>query len=217
MSEETPKYEVVAVCESPKEREVGGDHYLEQWLPVPGYEGLYLISNLGRLFSFGTYHHKPRIIKPYRGKEGYLTTHLYKDGHGKKVSIHRLVAEAFVPNPKGHPTVNHKDENKINNCAENLEWCTQEYNNNYGSRIERVKKSISQNTEARNRRIKRLVQNRSVAVLLFSADGELLARYSSISEASRATHISVDAIRRWCSGMVKRPQLKYRRYMFKYE
>ena len=84
-----------------------------------------------------------RILKPRKGSSGYLQVVLYKDGGRKEYLVHRLVAEAYLPNPEEFLQVNHKDENKENNALQNLEWCTQSYNANYGSRNKRMAKSLS--------------------------------------------------------------------------
>lgn len=111
----------------------------EIWKPVIGYEGKYEVSNFGRVKSYAqdTVHGKI--------KDGHLTHKGYKhillyDGNGNKkwFPIHRLVASAFIPNPHGFPQVNHKDEVKTNNHVENLEWCTNEYNINYGTNRHRT-------------------------------------------------------------------------------
>ena len=81
------------------------------------------------------------ILKQRTDKKGYKFVNLYKEKHMYSVKVHRLVAEAFIPNPNNYPQVNHKDENKSNNNVENLEWCTNEYNHNYGTRNERAAKS----------------------------------------------------------------------------
>ena len=116
----------------------------EYWKPVVGYEGLYMVSNWGRVKSikFG----KERILKPVTNSSGYLLVGLYKNNIEKKYSVHRLVAEAFIPNPYNLPQVNHRDENKLNNNVDNLEWCTNEYNINYGTRTERYSKPVLQYT-----------------------------------------------------------------------
>lgn len=75
-----------------------------------------------------------KFLKPVKNNTGYSIVCLHKDGEHKNYYIHRLVAEAYIPNPDNLPQVNHKDENKENNSLQNLEWCTHEYNNNYGSR-----------------------------------------------------------------------------------
>lgn len=113
---------------------------IEIFKDIQGYEG-YQISNLGNVKSlkFG----KERILKPAKNHKGYLYVVLSKQGKGKSYLIHRLVTKAFIPNPQNLPQVNHKDENKNNNIVDNLEWCTNEYNHNYGTRNQRVGESKS--------------------------------------------------------------------------
>ena len=104
----------------------------EEWRDIIGYEGLYQVSNLGRVKSFLYYNGtNERIIKPIQLKNGYYNISLSKNKINKKEYIHRLVAKAFIPNPNNYPIINHKDENPSNNCVNNLEWCTQKYNMNY--------------------------------------------------------------------------------------
>jgi len=115
----------------------------EIWKPVVGYEGLYEISNLGKVKSLK--YGKERILKSSKNKVGYLMVSLFKDGKHKIYKVHRLVASAFIPNNDLFKTeVNHKDENKENNNIENLEWCTHKYNINYGTRIEKISKQVNQ-------------------------------------------------------------------------
>lgn len=105
---------------------------MEEWKDIKGYEGKYQISNRGRVKSLGNNKtRKEKILRPGK-RNNYLFINLYKNGKSKKYNIHRLVAEHFLPNPDNLPVINHKDENKLNNNVENLEWCTQEYNMNYG-------------------------------------------------------------------------------------
>lgn len=120
----------------------------ERWVSVPNYEGRYEVSNFGNVRSMTwvetienkwggmtTRVHKGRVLKPkFDGKKNYLHVCLCKNGKVSAVNIHRLVAQVFVPNPANYPEVNHKDENKTNNRADNLEWCDHIYNNNYGSK-----------------------------------------------------------------------------------
>lgn len=101
---------------------------------VIGYEGLYQVTSCGKVWSYRS----KKFLKPRRKKNGYLQVNLCKDGKQKNYLIHRLVAEAYLPNPNNLPCVNHKDENKENNALQNLEWCTYEYNNSYGSRNKSV-------------------------------------------------------------------------------
>lgn len=120
----------------------------EIWLPVKGYEGYYEVSNLGNIrsldqiqrrsngFAICTFYIKGRILKPYctGRKEGYLTIDARKNGTSKNLKIHRIVAEAFIPNPKNKPVVNHIDGNKHNNRVENLEWCSIAENSAHASK-----------------------------------------------------------------------------------
>lgn len=105
--------------------------------------GLYQISNLGRVKSLERYDVSGRLIrekilKPCPEHYGYLVVTLCTGTISKVFKVHRLVAEAFIPNPNNLPQINHKDEDKTNNNVNNLEWCTSEYNANYGTRNERI-------------------------------------------------------------------------------
>lgn len=103
----------------------------EIWKDIKNYEGLYQISNLGRVKSFarkGTRTKENRILKNSKNPKGYPQVRLMKNSIGKIVSIHRLVAEAFIPNPYNLPQVDHIDDNKENNCISNLQWITNKDN-----------------------------------------------------------------------------------------
>ena len=86
-------------------------------------------------------HLKEKILAPFLNNKGYSRVKLCKNGKGKLMLVHRLVAMAFLPNPENKPMVNHKDENPLNNCVDNLEWCTASYNANYGTKNERCVKN----------------------------------------------------------------------------
>ena len=105
----------------------------EVWKPVEGYEGLYEVSNLGRVRKI-----EYRLLKSKSQNGGYQRIGLSKDGKQKQFLVHRLVAEAFIPNPGKLPIINHRDERPWNNRMENLEWCTHKHNANWGTAPQRV-------------------------------------------------------------------------------
>ena len=119
----------------------------EIWRDIEGYEGSYQVSNLGRVKSLfreaGTvnkkYTCKEKILKPRRQKRDYYAVMLWKDGKSRQFRVHRLVAQAFIPNPDNLPVINHKDENPSNNEADNLEWCTVKYNSYYGTCRDKIR------------------------------------------------------------------------------
>nr|DAY86026.1 MAG TPA: homing endonuclease [Caudoviricetes sp.] len=118
----------------------------EIWKDIEDYKGLYQVSNLGRVRSLervdsNGHPVKERVLASFPNRNGYLKVNLYRDRHIKQVSIHCLVAAAFLDNPDNLPEVNHIDEDKGNNLVENLEWCTALYNTNYGTRTERAAKA----------------------------------------------------------------------------
>ena len=119
----------------------------EVWKDVVEYEGLYEVSDKGnargvaRKDPLGR-NRKGRMLKPGYTSGGYPQVSLYKNGKYRTKKVHRIVAEAFIPNPKGFLEINHRDENKSNNELSNLEWCTREYNNNYGKRTKKVSKKV---------------------------------------------------------------------------
>ena len=163
---------------------------MEQWKEIAGYEGLYEVSDQGRVKSlkFG----KEKILKPVKNPRGYLQVNLCKDGHVKRSTVHRLVAEAFIPNTQGLETVNHKDEVKSNNAVSNLEWMSQKDNCNYGTRNKRV-------AEAQINHPKK-----SKVVQMFDkSTGELLATFPSTHEAARVTEIKRASISHCCTGISK--------------
>lgn len=129
----------------------------EIWKDIPNYEGLYQASNFGRIRSldkviknrgknqYGSTFDiikKGKILKQRLNKGGYLKVYLIKEGKSKTFIAHRLIALTFIPNPNNYKIVNHKDENKTNNNIDNLEWCTQSYNINYGSRNEKAAEKL---------------------------------------------------------------------------
>ena len=149
---------------------------MEHWKPIAGYDG-YEVSSLGRVRSMK--HKKVKILKPGNAGYGYLAVNLCKNGKVKYMKVHRLVAEAFIPNPQNLETVNHIDEDKTNNNVNNLEWMTQADNNRYGTRIARCSKQVQ---------------------MFDKSTGELLATFPSIKEAELQTGISSGNICSCCNG-----------------
>ena len=112
------------------------------WKDIKEYEGLYQINEKGEVKSLpkkaGRSQRKAKILKTYTDKDGYIKVILCKNNKTRFLSVHRLLAEAFIPNPLNLPQINHKDENKKNNDLNNLEWCDCKYNINYGTRTKRA-------------------------------------------------------------------------------
>ena len=164
----------------------------EVWKPVPGYEGLYEVSDAGRVRSLGRFVRCDRgkrwikgvILIPVRVNGGYLIVNLCKDGTMKACKIHRLVAHVFLSNPDNLPEVNHKDEVKTNNCVDNLEWCDSKYNNNYGTRNNRLAEIFSKK------------------VYQYTIDGELVKVWPSTAECKR-NGFNQGTISRCCLGKLK--------------
>ena len=159
----------------------------EIWKDIAGYEGMYQISNFGRIKSYrkGKRAKSPNeyILTPTISNNGYQQVTLYKsqtDRH--KFLVHRLVALTFIPNPDNLEAVNHIDENKLNNHVDNLEWCTLSYNNAYGTA--KIRSSIT-----KGKRIQQL-----------TIDGVLLATYESTLIASMITGFPKHAINDCCYG-----------------
>ena len=160
---------------------------------IENYEGLYQISNFGRVYSIK----RNRFLNPKKSGNGYRQVVLYKEDKHKYCYVHRLVAQAFIPNPQNLPQINHISEIKSDNRAENLEWCTAKYNLTYGTKIQRMmqhpnwKKTIK-------KAIKKGVEKTSKKVLCFTKQGKLIAEYSSTHEAARKLGISNGNISSCC-------------------
>lgn len=123
---------------------------VEEWRPVVGYEGLYEVSDWGRVKSLGSErYHVIRILKGYVGSIGYRVVNLYKDGKPIKKFIHRLVVEAFIPNPENKPCVDHINTIRDDNRVENLRWANYIENNN--NPITKKRMSEAQKTVAKIR------------------------------------------------------------------
>ena len=158
----------------------------EVWKDIAGYEGLYQVSNLGRVKSLarkvatgrGWRIIKETILKQSLSNTGYYRVYLSEHSKLKPYSVHRLVATAFIPNPKNYPFVNHKSEVKTENFVENLEWCDQSYNTTYGTSMERQIET-QRKTMSTNKKVLNVDTGKE---------------YVSISEASRDVGVSITAL-----------------------
>lgn len=173
----------------------------EIFIDIKGYEGLYQISNLGRIKSlwFG----KEKILKGGKDKDGYLKVILSREGKHKTYSVHRLVAEAFIPNTNNHPQVNHKNEDKTDNCVDNLEWCTQKYNVNYGTCQQRRAKNTDYKAIGRKNAEKLLNRkDQSKTVLQYTKEGEFIRKWETLRECGR-NGFKISNISSCCQGKRK--------------
>jgi hypothetical protein len=161
---------------------------MEIWKDLEGYEGLYQISNFGNIKSlskkfFNGNHDvvlKERLLKQSYCKDGYKKVCLCKNNKKKSYLIHRLVAKTFVKNPYCYYQVNHKDENKENNMAENLEWCDSKYNVNYGTRNYKISTNVSK------------------GVLQFDLNNKLIKKWDSARKVCNELNFNYDYIMRAC-------------------
>ena len=212
----------------------------EEWRDIGGYEGLYQISNIGNVKSLGrlvNYKNKGKkwqegkILKPLN-KRGYLCVGLWKNGYIKNYSVHRLVAQAFIPNPNNLPQVNHKNEIKDDNRVENLEWCNNYYNSQYGTRNKRIaekmkgrhlseetRKKISKAhkgkttwikgkhlSEEHKRKISEANKNGKCSKPVLQIDiktNEIIKEFPSTREIQRQLGFDENAIRHCCKGITK--------------
>lgn len=150
----------------------------EIWKDIKGYENLYQVSNLGRVKS------KRKILKAINGE--YLKVGLSKNGKQNTLYIHRLVAKTFISNFENKPQVNHKDENKHNNCVENLEWVTFKENMNYGTKQDRES----------------LLKTR-YNVLQYDLNGNFIRKWNNLREITKNTKYKKSNIQYCCKGKQK--------------
>lgn len=171
----------------------------EIWKDIIGYEGIYQISNFGRIKSLDRINcvgHKlhGKIKKAVADKDGYLQVRLSINGLTKTYKVHRLVATAFIDNPLNFPQINHKDENKVNNTANNIEWCDCKYNLNYGTARDRIKHHID---------YLEIGRKRSKAVLQIGPNGKVVKLWRSGVEASKSLNIDLSTLYNCCNGKRK--------------
>lgn len=177
----------------------------EQWKDVIGYEGLYQVSNHGKIKSlkrtytsgnFGNIVREltEKIMKQSTSKNGYKRVKLCKGGKTNICLVHRLVATAFIENESGLPQINHKDENKSNNAVSNLEWCDAKYNINYGTALTRM------------------VKKQSKRILQYDTNNNFIKKHESIRGLSKFG-FDRSSIIRCCQGK----QMTSYGYVWKYE
>lgn len=166
---------------------------MEKWKPIKGYEGLYEVSDQGKVRGLERtvikkngvpFTARECTLRPHKTKKGYLLADLWKDNKEKRFYIHRLVAEAFIPNPKALKEVNHKDEDKENNSVENLEWASRLENVRYGTGIERG--GIS----------------RSRKVYQYSKEGNFIKEWTSTRACEKEGHDHT-SVSDCCRGKIK--------------
>lgn len=163
----------------------------EEWRPIVGFEGLYEISNEGNVRSLNYMGSKGKIgnISLEFNSKGYLLAPLHLDNIRKRRRVHRLVAEAFIPNPKKLSQVNHIDEDKSNNHVSNLEWCSPKYNTNHGTRNKRAGEGISKALS-------------KPVVAVHPVNNKVVASFISTVEAGKSGY-DPSSVSRCCRGFAK--------------
>lgn len=154
----------------------------EIWKDIRDYEGIYEISNFGRVKR------EKKILKSSKNSMGYYLVSLSKNGKSKTYSIHRLVAETFIPNPSNFSCVNHKDENKENNKLDNLEWCTYQYNTTYRNAIKKRLKTFEKNSKL------------SIPIIQYDKEENLIKEWKSIRCVEKKLKIDSGSITKVCKG-----------------
>jgi len=162
----------------------------EKWVDIKGYEGIYKVSTLGNVKNIKT----GKILKPSMRGE-YLKYNLCSKNKIKTVSIHRLVAEAFIPNTNNYPIINHKDENKLNNSVFNLEWCSHSYNVNYGECCKKI--GLSNSIKRKGKPSPKGQDSKKCVKIILKNTGEIF--YSRV-EAYKKYGINISDITQCCRG-----------------
>lgn len=165
----------------------------EEWKDVKGYEGIYEISNLGNVKSF----YSGKIISQKKNNRGYMVVDLYKNRQRKSFLVHRIVAISFLNKDKLCNDVNHIDENKENNCVENLEWCTHKENVNKWCKnnTEKVGRKQFKSTE----KYRKLDMN----ISMFNKDGSFIKTYTRASDIKKELNKDISCIIQCCDGKRK--------------
>lgn len=178
----------------------------ENWKPVVGYEGLYEVSNKGRVKSLHYYGGNRQIVMSQSKRpDGYMHIGLSKNGKCKHFVVHRLVAMAFIENPDNLEMVNHKDENKENNNADNLEWCTRSYNQIYSMNLHPERRQVFGNNfrdkvtgENLSPRTKHVPVKYNIPIEQRTLDDEYIRTFDSFSQATGETGLQSGNIKAAC-------------------
>lgn len=195
---------------------------MEIWRDIKGYEGLYQISNEGKVKSLprewkcarnesGNRHRNEIIMSPQL-RLNYYRVRLVKDGVGKNKSVHRLVAETFIDNPDKKPVIDHINGNPIDNRVENLRWCTQEENNGFELHRKNVGKALLGRKHSEET-IEKIRKKLYKSVNQYDLDGNFIATYASAKEAAKITNSNYVSICQCCTGRNKTAN----GYIWKYE
>ena len=169
----------------------------ENWRDIEGYEGRYQVSDIGNVKSLN-YKNRgyAKVLSPKISNRGRMWVQLKCGGKIKNALIHRLVASAFIPNENNEPLVNHKDENPLNNRADNLEWCSASYNTKY---------SIDRHPE-RKRRVSNRIRPKGVPykhkdpIVQFSKDGKEINRFPNIAYVCAMNDWKTSSVLQCCNG-----------------
>ena len=161
---------------------------METYRDIQNYEGLYKVSDQGNIMN-----NKGHIMRPGKLKKGYHTITLCKEGKRETFLVHRLVAQAFIPNPNNLPQVNHIDENKDNNSVSNLEWCDMDYNIHYGTALERTHNCCK------------------LPVIMYDLDMNFICFYDSVAATEKDGFIDTRVLA-CCRGK----QRKHKGFIFKF-